>query len=426
MFCTQCGAKAPDASKFCHKCGAALPAANASGLDEGLDIQVPIDDVVPARAAVIAVPAAASVAPPAPPSAPPLAPIYEQEDSEEVERPWYMRPLPILAGLALLVSFLIWGTRDFWMGPSPSQTPGTAVPDTSVAPPAEDGETSTYYALRTVKLRDKPTTQGSTVLGEIKRGTAIVGTMEMAADGKTQWFKIKESGQYVAGINLSDVAPPALTLTLGKTMTLDEQTEIRAAPADNATTIDTVGAGVKVDAVGVTSGWIEIALRKGGVGYIRPSSSSANFGLSSGEQVQTASVAADFGPLINFDPENCSFGAGMDRIFDAMRSNAGKGAFTVTGLPGELVAKYDDPGNAEQSTLRLPIKGKYRGLTLVEVYTSYQGNGVKFTDSVDAVGTAFASAGFTKDADGGYATTQDGTGGYITSDGGRTSLYCGA
>jgi hypothetical protein len=423
MFCTQCGAQAPEASKFCHKCGTALPAASPSGLDEGLDIQVPIDDVEPARPAVTAAPVAtAAVAAPTPPS----APIYADADSEEIERPWYMRPLPILAGLALLVSFLIWGTRDFWMGPSAPQTAGTAAPETPVAAPADDSETSTYYALRTVKLRDKPTTQGSTVLGELKRGTAIVGTMEMASDGKTQWFKIKESGQYVAGINLSDVAPPALTLALGKTMTLDEQTEIRAAPADNATTIDTVGAGVKVDAVGVTSGWIEIALRKGGVGYIRPSSTSANFGLSSGEQVQTIAAAADFGPLINFDADSCSFGSGMDRIFEAMRSNAGKGPFTVTGLAGDLVAKYDDPTNAEQSVLRLPVKGKYRGLTLVEVYASYEGNGLRFADSVDAVGTAFASAGFTKDAGGGYATTQDGMGGYITSDGGRTSLYCGA
>jgi zinc-ribbon domain len=417
MFCTQCGAQAPEASKFCHKCGTALPAASPSAFDDGFDIQVPIDDVVPARP----VPRPAPVIAPATVS----APTYNEEEDEALERPWYMRPLPILAGLALLGSFLIWGTRDFWMGTSPSQTPTASAPDTAAAPPVEDGETATYYAIRTVKLRDKPTTQGSTVLGELKRGTQIEGVMEMAADGKTQWFKIKGSGQYVAGINLSDVAPPALTLALGKTMTLDEQTEIRAAPADNATTVDTVGAGVKVEAVGVTNGWIEIALRKGGVGYIKPSSSSANFGLSSGEQVQTAAVA-DFGPLINFDASNCNFGGGMDRIFDSMRSNGGKGPFTVTGLPGDLAARYDDPANPEQSTLRLPIKGKYRGLTLVEVYTSYQGNGLKFADSVDAVGTAFASVGFTKDADGGYATTQDGTGGYITTEGGKTALYCGA
>jgi zinc-ribbon domain len=422
MFCTQCGAKAPETAKFCHKCGAALPVSIVASAHDGLDVQVPIDDDVPERP----VSAPAYKAQSVPPLTP--APVYDDNTDEETERPWFMRPLPILAGLALLLSFLVWGTRDFWMGTSPSATPVTNSPTTAAPAPAEDGETAIYYAIRNAKLRDKPTTQGSAVLGELKRGTQIEGTMEMASDGKTQWFKVKGTGQYVAGINLSDVAPPPLTLVLGKTMSLDEQTEIRALPLDSATTLDTVGAGVKVEAIGVTNGWIEIALRKGGVGYIKPSATSANFGISSGQQVAAAAGSgsgADFSALINFDASNCSFGNGMDKIYDAMRANGGKGPFTVVGVPGNLTARYDDPANPEQSTLRLPITGKFRGLTVIEVYQSYQGNGLKFADSVDAVGTAFASSGFTKDDNGGYATSSDGTGGYITNEGGKASLYCG-
>ena len=413
MFCTQCGSKAPEASKFCHQCGAALPVASSADPHEGLDIQVPIDEPVPSAPA------------PAPFSrAEPVAVSMEEEFDDGDETPWYRRPLPILAGIALLISFLIWGTRDFWMGPSPAPTAGPAAADAPTPAAQEDGETAVYYVIRNAKLRNKPTTQGSTVLGELKRGTQIEGMMEMAADGKTQWFKIKDTGQYVAGVNLSDVMPPALTLALGKTMTLDEQTEIRALPLDSATTLDTVGAGVKVEAVGVTNGWIEIALKKGGVGYIKPSTTSANFGLSSGQQVETAAVA-DFSSLISFDASNCTFGNGMDKIMDAMRNNGGKGPFTVTGLPGQLTARYDDPANPEQSTLRLPIKGKYRGLTIVEINASYQGHGLKFADSADAVGTAFADAGFAKDANGNYGTTQDGTGPYISNEGGNALLYCG-
>jgi hypothetical protein len=426
MFCTQCGKKGAESAKFCHSCGAALPVAPAA-LDDHLDIQVPIDDVTQAHPNTAA-PSASYEAPRAAPlpEPAPVAPAYASTeptayaDFEEAEAPMWKRPSSIVMGLGLLLGFIIWGTRDLWLGPSSAPTKAVAEQPKD-SPPPEPGETAIYYALRTAKLRDKPTTQGSQVLGELKRGQRIEGMMETAADGKTQWFKIVGSGHYVAGINLSDQQPADLQVAINRTITLDEQTEIRAAASDSATTVDTVSSGARVDAVGVTNGWIEIGLRKGGVGYIRPSDASANFGLLSGQDVAIAAKpsATDFSQLIAIDPNSCSFGGAMNRIFDAMAANGGEGPLTAAGLPpAQAVTKSGD-------AIILPTSGGYRGLKVTGLIVTGYGRGIRFADDQEKVATAFTDAGFKKDDNGNYVIQENGGGFSIIAEGGGSQLTCG-
>ncbi len=464
MFCTQCGTKAPDiTAKFCHACGTPLPptfsSENTAAPEESLDIQVPIDEFKPSPARSFGQvpplqPLLQPVASPTPdpvsftpryqpePGPPPQAETQAQQayrpadtnfvaDTTEMEddRPFWQKPPFIIIGAGLLVAFLAWGMRDFWMSPKKPEAQSMAPTSTGEPAVVDESETQAYFAVRKLKIRSKPSTE-ATVLSEIARGTAIEGTLVMGPDNKTRWIKVKGKEQYIAEINLSDVAPEALQLALNRTLTLDEQTEIRNRAADNGTTVDTIAAGGKVEAIGVVNGWIEIALKKGGVGYIRPSEASTNAVASltaTGPKPEVAAApAVDYGSMISFSPDTCSFGSGIDSVMTALSNNQGKGPFTVPGIEGELTSKPYNPSDPANGKTLTSVKGSYKGLTLTGIYSGYEGNGLSFSDSPDKVAAAFADAGFQKDDNGGYATSQDGGGGFITSEGGKTVLSCGS
>jgi hypothetical protein len=453
MFCSKCGTKAPDiTAKFCHNCGAMLPQiasdAAPSATEESLDIQVPIDDfkVVPARS-YGQVPLQETAAPE--PLQPPVSqpPAYQPEQTftqsstapysssndpsdghEEDDRPFWQKPVFIIIGAGLFFAFLAWGLKDFWAAPKKPEPQSMTPSTTGEAPVIDESETQTYYAVRKLKVRSKPSTDAS-ILTEIARGAQIEGTLVNGPDGKSRWIKVKGKEQYIAEVNLSDVAPEAMQTALNRVLTLDEQTEIRNRPADNGTTVDTLAAGGKVEALGIVNGWVEIALKKGGVGYIRPSEASTNavatLGTGAAKPAVAAASAVDFGSMIAFNAESCTFGSGIDSVMSALSSNQGKGPFTVPGVEGELTGKADNPSDPTSGKIRTAVKGNYKGLTLTGIYSAYEGNGLTFADSPDKVAAAFADAGFQKDENGGYATSQDGGGGFISSEGGKSVLSCG-
>jgi hypothetical protein len=449
MFCSKCGTKAPDISaKFCHNCGAALPQIASdtapSTAEESLDIQVPIDDFTAAPARSYGqVPLQETVAPE--PSQPPTyqpseyqpaqtstqssaEPYSSSDDDGEDDRPFWQKPVFIIIGAGLFFAFLAWGLKDFWAAPKKPEPQSMTPSTTGQAPVIDESETQTYFAVRKLKVRSKPSTDAS-ILTEIARGAQIEGTLVNGPDGKSRWIKLKGKDQYIAEVNLSDVAPEAMQTALNRVLALDEQTEIRNRPADNGTTVDTLAAGGKVEALGIVNGWVEIALKKGGVGYIRPSDASINavatLGSGAAKPAIAAASAVDFGSMIAFNAESCTFGSGIDSVMSALSTNQGSGAFTVPGVEGELTGKADNPSNPSAGKIRAVVKGNYKGVTLTGIYSGYEGNGLTFSDSPDKVAAAFADAGFQKDENGGYATSQDGGGGFIVSEGGRTVLSCG-
>jgi hypothetical protein len=430
MFCTQCGAKSPDNAKFCHKCGAALPLSSTLAAAP-VEAVPPAPQVEPVHSTPVAEPTSA---PPVPPFRPAVVetetttPPYIDQAEPETVRPWWKAPAAMIAAGTALLAFMAWGTRDFWLGMDPVTASNAVVSSGSGSAPVDDATTQSFFVSRTAKLRDKPTTTGSIIKGEAPRGTALQGSLVIGEDGKTQWLKVASTGEYISFANLSTSAPLPLSIALNRTLTLDEVSAVRSGPADDAAPIDSLQAGAKVEAIGVVNGWIEIGLKKGGVGYFKPSATSANFGALVGKAT-IKEAAYDFGSAISMTAGNCGFGPSLDRVFTAMRNYAGKGPFSVEGIPGTLTAKPTGPADSEEAigASVMAAKGKFKGLNLVALFTGYEGQGVHFSDSVETVGKALASYGYTPSEDGkSYSDSGDGAGGFIERQGNVTVLYCGS
>ncbi len=418
MFCSNCGAKCLDEAKFCHGCGAALQTATGA----------PAVDELGKTEAVIApaftgypVANEPMVDHPRSDEPPPYAAPYAGDLEEPETRAWWKSPGAIIAGATLLFAFLAWGTRDFWLGMDKTAISNTVSASNAVTP-ADDAVGQSYFVMRTAKLRDRATTTGSQIKGEAPRGTELKGSLVIGEDNKSQWLKVTETGYFISLANLATTAPLPLTAILGRSVTIDEVSQVRATPADDAAPIDTLSVGMKVDAIGVVNGWIEIGLKKGGVGYFKPSETSANIGLLTGKVVAAAPTAVDFDTLATLSDSSCNFGPQMDRIFTAMNSADGKGPFAIAGVGAALVATS---GGAEASPVTMSVKGKLKGLGVTGLFTSADGSGFYFSEGVETVGKAMSAFGYKASEDGSsYSNSDDGTGGYISKQNGKTALLC--
>ncbi len=424
MFCTQCGAKMAENAKFCAGCGAAVVSAQAAPPQQSAP--TPVE---PSPTAVPMTTVAKQPLPQEDEPSPYAAPgVYSADEADVVDTPWWKKPLPLIALGILALVFLLYGFRDFWLGMDPQPAASNMV----VAGGEASGNSTvpvgtSFYAVRKAKLRDKPSTEGSVVKGEVARGTLLNGALVEGTDGKSQWLKIDNSGYYISAANISNEAPVALSAQLNRSVTLDEQTDVRTRPSDDAAPTDSLVSGTAVDAVGVANGWIEITLKKGGVGYIKPSEKSANFGLLSGKAPEkTAAASVNFDQVLKLDPASCGFGAPVESIFSAMADNADKAPFSVSGFEGLFKATRANPANPETSSIVAPVSGQFRGLHVTGLFKAYEGQGLYFSDSVDTVGSALAEMGFSKDDKGNWAFGDEGVGAYISNQSGKTQLYCGA
>ncbi|MDB5469316.1 MAG: hypothetical protein JWR84_876 [Caulobacter sp.] len=129
------------------------------------------------------------------------------------------------------------------------------------------------YATRLTRVRDKPTAISSVILGDIRRGDAVVGTWVVGEDGQTPWLKIKwgQGGEaYAWGNNLSPDTPPPIIRETTESRSVLAPTALYAAPRVDAAQIDDLPTGAKVELAGeLAAGWYEVARKQGGVGYIQ-------------------------------------------------------------------------------------------------------------------------------------------------------------
>lgn len=70
------------------------------------------------------------------------------------------------------------------------------------------GPIKTYQVLKLAKIRNMPTAQNSTVLGELNPGDRFVGRVYLAPDGQSQWIKSEGVEEYVSIVNLAEVPTP--------------------------------------------------------------------------------------------------------------------------------------------------------------------------------------------------------------------------
>jgi hypothetical protein len=426
MYCSSCGIKCADQAKFCHGCGAALPdtaagvasvlASDSAPEDSTATVQSP-DDFTSSAAPIPPTSPRVDVAP-EPVEADP--PPYVLPEIETETRAWWKSPGAIIAGATLLFAFLAWCTSDLWLGMDKTAISNSVSASNAVT--SDTAVTQSYFVTRTAKLRDRATTVGSVIKGEAPRGSELKGSLIIGDDEKSQWLKVAETGYFISLANLATTQPLPLSITINKTVTIDEASQVRAEPADEAALIDTLSVGAKVDAIGVVNGWIEIGLKKGGVGYFKPSATSANIGLLTGKAVAVVPATVDFDALATISEGSCNFGGQMDRIFAAMNNASGKGPFAIAGVGQSLVATAE---GADPSPVTMSVKGTLKGLSVTGLFTSVDGSGFYFGDSVAAVGKAMSAFGYTASEDGNtYSNSEDGTGGYISRQGNRTALLC--
>jgi len=342
-FCSECGSALSPEARFCATCGAATSS--------------------------VAGEAPAAEAPP--PEQPQAVPV--QDDA-----PPSRRPTGLLLGGAALLAVAIGGGA--WLGLSSS---GTGAAD---EPAAETGqgtaaERATLYAVAEANLRDRASLEGSKIVGSLKRGEKVDGTLLTDERGKP-WLRIDGKDQYVSLANLSKTAPPTLASLDGSDRITSGSCTMAEAPSAGALP-KAIKPGAAVRLVGVTAdGFTEYGLPGGGVGYVAASSAC--------ETSPSPAKGAVANNLIRFDPQTCELGDELQPFFEEARASRAK-------LAGdETDEEYD-----------YPVDKRFRGLRVTVVIVGYEWQGVAFGDPADKVRDTFRQMGFKIDKQGDFAVDDD-------------------
>lgn len=200
--------------------------------------------------------------------------------------------------------------------------------------PAVEAEQSTpYYVTRGVRVRPAPSTNNRP-LTELRRGEVVRGHPVAGADG-AQWLKVVEGphrGQYVWLRNLSAKPRPALSATTSTTLAVQEPGAVLAEPREGAASAGTLKFADTVQVQGTTAdGWSELALKEGGVGYVKSSTlgevrAKSHDPESAYEPDDSAVDAGDASDSQDAAPADAGDGASSIRQFDdGRRGNKGRG-----------------------------------------------------------------------------------------------------
>jgi hypothetical protein len=409
-FCISCGAPLNEGARFCGSCGAPVP-------DNGEAVAVePAADPVEAPAPS---PPASTLPPPPPPVYEPepvaVAPDYSDPVIDEPEK---KGPNWLLIGggagilLLLLLYYLIF-IRDDISGPT--------TPATNEKVEAKEVAGTPYFAVADANIRDKATTAGTSITGKLLRGTSATGTVITGEDGTTQWLELADGKGFIAMSNLSETEPPQITKALGdKIWVADKAMDIWAQPDGSAAVLDRVQAGTPLTLFGLTANdYIEIKLKKGGVGYIADGARIAELANAKGKPI-----------AISFNPASCNFGGELEVEFGklAAKSRAAYDAIDKTDFPSDE-ARDKALGNFEGKSYFQRLERSFNGLSITGIAQHYESQSIYFADAPDKVLAAFKAAGYKIGRDGQFANTEIYAGiGATAGDGrgfGKSDLSCG-
>ncbi len=423
-FCSECGAALVADAKFCSACGSFVQRA-----------------VDPSPA-----PVSASVAEPRPLDVYPQADEYDDEnaspfhqpdtayfdpqfENDAVPTPPMLRFRPWLIGGAALaaLAMVVWFYNAGSSGPSTDYSLNQSTADGAnlVAPVFETADQKALFAVTAANVRDKPTVEGSQIVSKLTRGDRLAGTVVAGLDGTSRWLKLTEERGFVALSNLAETEPPLLATIVGKMRYLGDDTSIYAAPDEKSPKLQSVSKGLGVQLVGVTSsGFGELALRKGGVGYLAPASVTL-----------LSDKAPDPDALVQISPDTCDFGGGMQAYFARAEAMA-KRRFAEANAKSydSEDAKSDALEALDAKSIYLPVGKTWRGLTISAIGLHQDSSALYFSDSKDKVKAALTAAGFGVD-DNGRISKGAGATGTLTSiydsgaderAHGATGVACGA
>ncbi|MGB5078281.1 MAG: zinc-ribbon domain-containing protein [Sphingorhabdus sp.] len=369
-FCTRCGkANTPDAL-FCAKCGTAIP--------------VPKVDVAQSRDTPVALPQSDRESP--------VMQAFNTPGSPDTAASRRNK----MAWTAAFVTLFLVGALYFWLfviddigaNSGVSRVSGEAA-DTAAIP-------KQMFTTTEANIRDKPTTAGSMILGKLPRGSAVTGTVKLGDDGVSEWLELTDGKGFIAVVNLTDAAPPEIIKDLNdKVWTTDGAIEIWSRPATDSELVDRVSEGTRLTLSGVTANdFIEIKLRKGGVGYVAGG----------------ADILARLGgkPIaINFNPGSCKFGDELESEFAKIgaRLQAQWADLDNKQFPDET-ARENAYAAAEGKSSFVRLPRSFDGLSITAIAQHFEAQSIYFAEPPAKVIEVFRANGFKINADGTFPSTE--------------------
>ncbi|MBL0923548.1 MAG: hypothetical protein IBJ12_03650 [Sphingomonadaceae bacterium] len=370
-FCTSCGTANTRDARYCASCGHAMPPSVDDG--EANELPQPV-----------------SASPPLPVDAEPGI-SNEPTSSEKAEsgRNW-----PVV--LAVLSSLLFIGGLYYWLFLA-DDINGTQ--ESSYGTGAQEGDTAEakqFFVMTEANVRDRATTIGSTILGKMPRGSAVTGVVKLGEDGTSEWLELADGKGFIATVNLGESEPPEIAKALNdRIWTADGPIDIWAQADSASTLVDRVSEGTKLTLSGLTANdFIEVKLRKGGVGYI----------------ANGADILSRLGgkPIdITFNPQTCAFGGeiGMEFAKIGARLRAQWQELENREFADEE-AREKAYSSAEGRSSFVKLQRSYKGLTLTAIAQHYESQSLYFADPPDKVIDVLRDQGFRIDANGNFASTE--------------------
>jgi hypothetical protein len=401
-YCIACGSALADRARFCGECGAAV--VSATGPQQQVEPQ-PAVDMPLAHEDVDAAPLPSSIDTT---QYDPNETAYAEPAEEHADwsEPLSEEALPrgpnwmlIGGGIAILLLLLLFYL--FFIRDVAGENPARAAPKAAESQKTEEVETKQLFAISDANIRDRPTAQGSTIVGKLVRGAAATGTVINGEDETSEWLELEDGKGFIGLVNLSETKPPVIAKALGdKSWTTDKPLEIWSQPDPSATLIDRVPAGSVLTLFGLTSNdYIEIKLRKGGVGYI-----------AGGAKLLETVVPTSKPITISFNPATCNFGGEMEVLFaklaaqiEAKRLAVAKAKYPSEEAREAAIQKYESATELRSDFIK--VNRSYNGLTVTAIGQHYESQSVYFSDPPEKVTAAFRAAGHKIGKDGMFPPT---------------------
>jgi hypothetical protein len=385
-FCMQCGTALPEIARFCAGCGASVA-------DSGPDSFAVTET---------------TSEPPA--DAPPQAAV---DTPDERAGPNWL----LIGGAAAILLLLALYYAVFLHDDVGRQ----AAPPTPAKVAAKDVVETELFAVADANIRAKATTVDTAILGKLLRGQPATGERVLGEDGVTEWLKLAANKGFIATSNLSEKMPPAIEKPLGdKIWTSDKAITIYAEPSTASAQIDSVKAGTPLTLYGLTGNdYIEIKLKKGGVGYIADGARIVALTLVKGKPIAIA-----------FNPASCNFGGELEAEFGKLtaKSRAAYKAIDMTDFASDAARDKALIGFEGKSYFQR-LERSFNGLSITGIAQHYESQSLYFADAPDKVLAAFKAAGYKIGRDGQFANTEIYAGiGATAGEGrsfGRSDLSCG-
>ena len=291
-------------------------------------------------------------------------------------------------------------------------------------PATEAGEASNpdaqiFFAITDANLRDKPTINGSVILGKLPRGSQVTGTIQPGSGVDGGWLELSDGNGFVALVNLSQNQPPVLVKSLNdQPWVADGFIDVWATTLSDSVLIDRLREGAELTLVGTTAdNFIEVKLADGRFGYL----------------ADAPSILARLGgkPItIGFNPQTCGFSGEIGTEFTKIsrQLRAQWQALEAKEFASES-ARQKAFAAVEGKSKYLRLRRSFEGLSLTGIAQHYESQSLYFDDAPAKVMDVFRAQGFAIGRDGlftgtdlyaGIAATRGEGAAY-----GKTELGCG-